>query len=214
VKKYLSIVLPISLIAAICTIALVNAWDGGADWSAWTPLPRTALCVVYVLWMLFELRTARPEPEARYADYGTREFYGAGHAATILSALMCARADGPGAGVLAAGASVFAAGVGLRIWAVLTLGAFYSHAVRTLSGHRVVDTGPYRVIRHPAYAGMLLAHAGVVAFFFNYITLAAYLCWLLPAIVVRILVEERALTGIDGYAEFARTRKRIIPGVW
>jgi protein-S-isoprenylcysteine O-methyltransferase Ste14 len=204
-------ILPIGLIAAICALSLMNAFDGSADR---TTLSRTALCALYVLWMIFELRTALPEPGARYADYGTREFYAAGHAATILAALWFAPADGPPCGVMIAGACVFASGVALRVWAVLTLGSFYSHAVRTVEGHRIIDTGPYRVVRHPAYAGMLLAHAGVVAFFFNYLALSAYLLWLLPAIVARILVEERALTAIEGYVEFAGTRKRLLPGIW
>ncbi|TAL33144.1 MAG: isoprenylcysteine carboxylmethyltransferase family protein [Spirochaetes bacterium] len=109
--------------------------------------------------------------------------------------------------LLCAGAYAFAAGLGLRVGAIFTLGRFYSHSVRTVEGHRIVDGGPYRVVRHPAYAG-------VVAFFFSVPALAVYLAWLVPAIVLRILVEERTLMGLDGYREFASSRKRIIPGIW
>jgi len=51
--------MPASLIAAICAIAFVHANDGDAGWSAWMPPPRTSLCAACVVWLLFELRTAR-----------------------------------------------------------------------------------------------------------------------------------------------------------
>jgi len=38
--------------------------------------------------------------------------------------------------------------------------------------------------------------------------------FLVPTILLRIFVEERTLTGIEGYAEFARKRKRLFPAVW
>jgi len=76
--------------------------------------------------------------------------------------------------------------------------------------HEIVDSGPYRFVRHPAYAGMIAAHAGLTLFFFNWVTLAV----LVPAIVLRILVEERMVFGIAGYSDFARTRKRLISAIW
>ena len=50
---------------------------------------------------------------------------------------------------------LFAAGVAFRLWAVFTLGRFYSHSVRLRRDHRIVESGPYRFVRHPAYAGMI-----------------------------------------------------------
>ncbi len=57
---------------------------------------------------------------------------------------------------------------------------------------------------------MIAAHAGLTLFFFNWVTLAV----LVPAIVLRILVEERMVFGIAGYSDFARTRKRLISAIW
>lgn len=92
--------------------------------------------------------------------------------------------------------------------------AFYSHRIRTVSQHSIVDSGPYAVIRHPAYAGMIIANAGVVLYFLNWVTLSVFLVVLVPAIILRIVMEERMLFGIGGYADFAKNRKRLFPGIW
>jgi protein-S-isoprenylcysteine O-methyltransferase Ste14 len=77
-----------------------------------------------------------------------------------------------------------------------------------------VDTGPYRFTRHPAYAGMIIANAGISIYFFNWVTICIFLLLLLPAIFMRIVFEERTLFGIEGYAEFAKRRKRLFPVIW
>jgi protein-S-isoprenylcysteine O-methyltransferase Ste14 len=77
-----------------------------------------------------------------------------------------------------------------------------------------VVSGPYRFTRHPAYAGMIIANAGIFMYFFNWVTICVFLFILLPAILLRIAVEERTLFGIEGYSEFAKERKRLFPAVW
>ena len=206
--------LPVSLLIAVGAVWLVKVTSETAWSSGGGRLTNTAFCALYAAWILFELRVSLREEAHRSADYGTREFYGACHAATVLSALWFASPDRRPFALLVAGPVLFIAGVGFRVWAIFTLGRFYSHSVRTLADHRIVETGPYRFLRHPAYSGMLLAHAGVVAFFFSLPALAVFLFGLAPAMVARILVEERALMKIDGYAAFARSRKRIVPEVW
>ena len=73
--------------------------------------------------------------------------------------------------------------------------------------------GPYRVLRHPAYAGMLLGNIGFVGYFASPASIAA-LALLITAILWRIRVEEDILVESPGYREFASTRRRILPGVW
>ena len=108
---------------------------------------------------------------------------------------------------------VFAAAVGFRLWGIRTLGRFYSHRVRVLDNHQVMHSGPYRWVRHPAYLGMALAHVVFVLFFLNTYSAAALMV-LLPTLVVRILVEERALLTLPGYSDYAATHRRVIPWVW
>lgn len=82
-------------------------------------------------------------------------------------------------------------------------------------GQRVIDTGPYAIVRHPMYAGGFLYLLGTPLVLGSWLGLAA-----LPAImgllIVRIFIEEAALrTGLPGYSEYAtRVRYRLIPGVW
>lgn len=117
------------------------------------------------------------------------------------------------------GLAVFAAGIGLRAWAVVTLGRSYSHRVRTPDGLKadgsgIVSHGPYRLLRHPAYTGMLLAHVGIGVLFFNVFVVLALGLALLPALVRRIHVEEEHLLQLPAYRDFAAARARLAPGVW
>jgi protein-S-isoprenylcysteine O-methyltransferase Ste14 len=87
--------------------------------------------------------------------------------------------------------------------------------IQTDRGHRVIDTGPYGIIRHPGYASAFLLYLGL--------PLALGSLWaLLPAIVLCLLVvlrtvwEDQTLREeLAGYAAYAqRVRFRLIPGIW
>jgi protein-S-isoprenylcysteine O-methyltransferase Ste14 len=177
---------------------------------------QAVLIGLYLLWTLLELRiTFRTAPQASGGDdRGTMQWYGAARGAVVAAALFVAPwwpGWGPGQWLAAA---VFVAGAALRLAAIRRLGRFYSHKVRTLDDHQVVRSGPYRAVRHPAYSGMVLAHAGFVGVFANPLSVAALLVLLLPAVVLRIRAEERTLMDLRGYPEYARQRKRLIPAVW
>jgi protein-S-isoprenylcysteine O-methyltransferase Ste14 len=185
----------------------------------WAGMPldcEMLIILLYVGWTWYELTITKNETgqKAQGSDRGTREFYGTAQALVILSALFFEDVwTGPGP-AHAIGLALFLYGVSFRIWAIRTLGQYYAHVVRIIDGHRIVDAGPYRLLRHPAYAGNLAAHAGITLFFLNEITLIAYLFLLLPSIIIRIIMEEKALMTIVGYQEFARERKRLVPFVW
>jgi protein-S-isoprenylcysteine O-methyltransferase Ste14 len=114
---------------------------------------------------------------------------------------------------LAAPLAVFVGGIMLRQVAIWTLGRFYSHHVMRQQDHTVVSHGLYRLVRHPAYAGMLAAQTGFTAFFLNPVS-ACFLGLLYAAVVWRIRVEERLLFGLPGYAGYAASKARLCPGVW
>jgi protein-S-isoprenylcysteine O-methyltransferase Ste14 len=83
-----------------------------------------------------------------------------------------------------------------------------------VAGHQIVASGPYRYTRHPAYAGMLVANAGICLYYLNYVTILIFLLILVPSVLLRIAIEEKTLFRIEGYSQFAKPRKRLFPAVW
>jgi protein-S-isoprenylcysteine O-methyltransferase Ste14 len=114
------------------------------------------------------------------------------------------------------GVVVILAGAALRLWAIVTLGRWFTYDVRVTEGQPVVTTGPYRWLRHPSYTGILLVLLGAGLTFGNW--LAILFIVLLPAVglVLRIRVEEAALLTTLGapYDTYAATRRHLVPGIW
>ena len=109
-----------------------------------------------------------------------------------------------------------AAGYGVAIWAFLE-NAFFSTYVRIQSEreHTVVSSGPYAVIRHPAYAGGLLSALATPFVLGSNWALIPTLIGM-AVMVARTVLEDRALRAeLPGYAGYARqVRWRLLPGVW
>lgn len=197
------------LITLFATLKLQH-WDGIFWWLG------TLTCAGYLFWLMAESNVAITESgkgETR-KDKNTCELYVFGRFLTVFSALIGDTLWQSGNLVMWLGVAVFAGGVLFRLQAISTLGQFYSHRVRLLDDHQVVNTGPYQFVRHPAYTGMLFAHLGFVLVFFNIYALLALLLVLLPAIVQRIRIEEGALFELKGYPDYAATHKRLLPGIW
>jgi protein-S-isoprenylcysteine O-methyltransferase Ste14 len=208
---------PLFLNAFLVTGMAFLSWRKLTTWQGWSLLLGTGVSIGYVAWSIWESRTSLKDSRTRCvrSDRWTLEFYALSQGATAISALVFKSQWPTDATVyLIGGASIFVGGVILRVSAVLELGQFYSHRVQVMDTHRIVQTGPYRWIRHPAYSGMLLAHLGLVLVYFNWLSLVLLLAALLPALVIRILVEERTLASIPGYVEFCAGRARILPRVW
>jgi protein-S-isoprenylcysteine O-methyltransferase Ste14 len=94
---------------------------------------------------------------------------------------------------------------------------FFSAVVRIQDdrGHRVIDSGPYRIVRHPGYAGLILVPPFSGMALGSWIAAAVGL--IMSALVVRrVLFEDSFLRrNLDGYAAYTqRVPHRLIPGVW
>jgi protein-S-isoprenylcysteine O-methyltransferase Ste14 len=101
-------------------------------------------------------------------------------------------------------------------WAMVE-NKFFSGVVRiqTDRGHRVVTTGPYRIIRHPGYAGALWTYLALPILLDSlWAFIPAVL--LLGVLVLRTSLEDRTLQAeLPGYKEFTqKTRYRLFPGIW
>jgi protein-S-isoprenylcysteine O-methyltransferase Ste14 len=119
----------------------------------------------------------------------------------------------PVAGVVF-GNVLFALGFGY-IGRVYRENTYTSATIEVAAGQRVIDTGPYAVVRHPMYASALLYLIGTPLALGSYWGLLGMVL-MLPALVWRLLDEERMLAQeLPGYPEYqARVRHRLIPGVW
>jgi protein-S-isoprenylcysteine O-methyltransferase Ste14 len=114
------------------------------------------------------------------------------------------------------GLGVIWAGIALRWWCFRTLGHYFTFTVMTSANQPVITTGPYRILRHPSYAGILLVLAGIGISYGNWLSLAALIFLPLIGFINRIHVEEAALSATLGaaYTTYASSRKRLIPFVW
>jgi protein-S-isoprenylcysteine O-methyltransferase Ste14 len=121
----------------------------------------------------------------------------------------------PPAGVVA-GLVIGTIGLGLYTWSML-VNPFFSSLARIQAdrGQRVISAGPYTIVRHPGYAGLLLC---MVA---NGLALNSLLA-IIPAVMtapfvaLMTAIEDRMLCNeLDGYAEYAaHVRSHLIPGLW
>jgi protein-S-isoprenylcysteine O-methyltransferase Ste14 len=105
-------------------------------------------------------------------------------------------------------------GLALRQWAIATLGRYFSPMVTVESDQRVVERGPYRYIRHPAYLGALLELIGLPLMLRNWLALLATLLIYAPTYGYRMMREEDELRRKLGnaYVDYARrVRWRLIP---
>jgi len=114
------------------------------------------------------------------------------------------------------GLVLIAGGYALAGWALVE-NRFFSSVVRIQSerGHTVCDTGPYRYLRHPGYAGNILALPGVALALGSLWTLLPAAAALVIALA-RTALEDRALQAeLPGYRDYARrVRWRVLPGIF
>jgi protein-S-isoprenylcysteine O-methyltransferase Ste14 len=183
---------------------------------------RVLLWGTVAVWLALELRQQRnARPEALTADRGSRPALRitaiVGAVGAIVASRIAPEATIEPVGVAATvGLVLLWCGVALRFWSFRTLGRYFTFSVQTSHDQPVITSGPYRVIRHPSYAGVLLAVVGLGVFIGNWWSLVVLTVAVAFGVVYRIKVEERALLQEldDDYGEYAATHKRLIPYVW
>jgi protein-S-isoprenylcysteine O-methyltransferase Ste14 len=117
---------------------------------------------------------------------------------------------------LGLGVAIVLAGIALRAWAIVSLGRYFRREVTIEPGQRLVRSGPYRVLRHPSYAGLFLIFAGFGLAFGSWVSAAVALVVVFVGTLPRMRVEEQALARAFGaeYADYASSTARVLPHVW
>jgi protein-S-isoprenylcysteine O-methyltransferase Ste14 len=114
-----------------------------------------------------------------------------------------------------AGLALQAGGLALRIWSMRTLGAYYSRTLSTQEEQTVVDTGPYRLVRHPGYLGSLLIWTGLALSSRSLPVVVAVTGVVAYAYGRRIDAEEQLLVrDLPGYGDYRRRTRKLIPLIW
>ncbi len=198
---------------------------GGAGWAAgWAHLGAVVLGVLahgaFVRWRNPELSRHRRSigPGTEPWDLAWNALYWPLMASIAATAGLEARRGGSTmpAQLFGAGLLLLGAGLALSAWA-MGVNPYYEGTVRIQSerGHRVVEAGPYRRLRHPGYLGLILWAAASP---FLLLSVRAFAPAALTAawVVLRTALEDALLRRrLDGYAEYARrVRFRLIPGLW
>jgi protein-S-isoprenylcysteine O-methyltransferase Ste14 len=117
--------------------------------------------------------------------------------------------------LMSAGLAVEAAGVALAVWARRHLGRHWSGVITIKVGHELIRTGPYRLLRHPIYTGLLVMYAGLLLVTGEWLgliglVLAALAYWR------KIRLEERNLNVAFGadYDAYRRDTWALVPGLY
>lgn len=107
-------------------------------------------------------------------------------------------------------------GYAFAAWALAENRFFYSVVlIQTDRGHAVCDTGPYRIVRHPGYAGNILPLLGIVLALGSVWTLIPAAVALIITVIRTALEDQTLQEELPGYREYAqRVRFRLIPGIY
>jgi protein-S-isoprenylcysteine O-methyltransferase Ste14 len=180
--------------------------------------------VVYALWLLSELviggiipRSRRHGTPIRYEDRSSRLLISLSMFLSLMIAFLFA-ASGIASlpsGAFYLGIGLMIAGILLRQWSIAVLGRYFSRTVGVQEGQAVVDRGPYRLVRHPAYTGSLLTMVGLGFVLQSWGAVLVLIAFFGAAFGYRIHVEEAVLTSKlgDKYVAYAKKTKRLIPYV-
>jgi protein-S-isoprenylcysteine O-methyltransferase len=114
------------------------------------------------------------------------------------------------------GIILYAAGLAFRWYSIIYLGRFFTVNVAIAADHQLIDGGPYRFVRHPSYAGALLAFLGLGLTLGNWASLVTITVPVFVVFLRRMRVEEAALLqGLGSqYRDYMTRTKRLIPGVY
>jgi len=113
------------------------------------------------------------------------------------------------------GISMVIVGYGLRFYSIWYLKDNFSVILRVNSDQKLISSGPYKYLRHPSYTGSIIALVGIGAISGYPLVIIMLLLFSLYITSIRIKHEEELLSkNIDGYGEYCKSTKKIIPFIY
>ena len=183
-----------------------------------------AFYLVFSLWLLSEIVGAGIIPRLRrhqtqikrkeYRSYGFMmvSIFVSFYIANVFALSGIAKLP---SGVFYPGIILMVLGVLLRQWSIALLGRFFSSIVAIQEGHKVVDKGPYRLVRHPSYTGAFLIFVGLGLALQSWGAILLLVLMFGLAYGYRMYKEEKAMISElgDEYIKYSKRTKRLIPYV-
>jgi protein-S-isoprenylcysteine O-methyltransferase Ste14 len=178
---------------------------------------------LWLAWLAFWLLAARQANPTRWREpLGSRAIHvvpalisvALFAAPRVVPATLRARFALPGSALPFLGILLVAAGLGFTVWARLHLGRNWSGVVTLKEDHALIRTGPYRVVRHPIYTGLLLALLGTALAIGEWRGVLAVGCAVI-GFLWKIRVEEALMAGsFPEYAEYRKRTAALMPLVY
>lgn len=115
-----------------------------------------------------------------------------------------------------AGLALMGGGTAFRLWAIRSLGRYFTATVQTNEAQTLITSGPYRRLRHPSYLGAYAAIVGCAVLLQGWAGLLVAAAAMGYAYARRIAAEERALSAHFGeaYQRYRSQTWRLVPGIW
>jgi protein-S-isoprenylcysteine O-methyltransferase len=179
-------------------------------------------CLVGTFWAseMLILLLKRAGPQDQREDRGSLRLLGIGFWVIWVVALTCLadipQASFASAPTLLAGVALLITGMLLRWWSIAILGRLFTVNVAIRESHRLIESGPYRYVRHPSYSAILLAYLGIALGLGNAVSLLIIMVGSTALLLNRIRVEEAVLVmGLgQSYRDYMSRTRRLIPAVY
>ncbi len=116
----------------------------------------------------------------------------------------------------AIGAILSVVGLIIRITSISTLKQHFTYTVTEIEDHQLIETGLYKIIRHPGYLGQLLIFIGAATSLSNWLSIVLMLIPVCCGYLYRIRVEEEFMIRQLGskYLDYQKRTKRLIPWIY
>jgi protein-S-isoprenylcysteine O-methyltransferase Ste14 len=107
-------------------------------------------------------------------------------------------------------------GLIIRVTSILTLKQQFTYTVTKIEDHKLIESGLYKIIRHPGYLGQLIIFLGISTSLSNWLSILLMIVPVLLGYLNRIIVEEKFMIEQMGqkYIDYQKRTKRLIPLIY